>query len=459
MTTTAPTRVPEFGCAHLHDRRVRLGRPVALALLGLLLLLPLPLAALEPQVRAAGPALVLSVLAGALAVSGLVAQSSLPTRWRWLRPVVDADQVLRWHRRIAGLVVIATTLHVAALAVADPAGFRHLIGPSAPLRAKLAVVATVALVLLCALSMWRKQLRLRYDIWRATHLFMTAVVVVTAVLHSVLVERAQKDSGATAQSWLWGALGAVAVISLIRFRLVRPLRSRSTPYRIVAVLEEQGDAVTVELAAQGHDGMQFRPGQFAYLRVGDSPLSLDEHPFSYSGNADRQDRPQFTVKTGGEFTSRIAQLPAGTPMLIDGPYGSFCPDSETSGFILVCGGVGVTPAFSLLTTLAERGDPRAHLLILACRTPAEAPLGDKLDGLADQLDLEVVLVPSQPPAGWRGASGRLDSGTLRRLVPHDGRFRQAYLCGPPGLVKMATQTLLRVGLPRRHVHAELFDSA
>ena len=356
-------------------------------------------------------------------------------------------------------MIVAVVVHLVALAVHDPQRFLQLIGPSAPIRAKLAVLATVALLLLSILSLWRKQLNLRYDVWRATHVGLTLVTVVTAVLHSVLVEDALGRFGETPQAWLLLALGAVALVSLTHLRLGHTLRNKRTPYRMKSVETEQGDAVTVDLAADGHYGATFRPGQFAYLRVEGNPLSLDEHPFSYSGSADRPDRPRFTVKQKGAFTSGLSELPKGTPVFIDGPYGSFCPDSEASGFLMVCGGVGITPAFSLLTTLAVRGDLRAHQLILACRTPDDAPLSNKLAELADRLDLEVVLVPSQAPEGWKGESGRLDSSMLRRLVSHDDRLRQAYLCGPPALVKMATRTLLDIGIPRRDVHAELFDSA
>jgi len=356
-------------------------------------------------------------------------------------------------------VAVAVVVHVVALAVHDPEGFLHLIGPSAPIRAKLASLATVALLLLSVLSLWRKQLNLRYGLWRATHVGLTLVTLVAAVLHSVLVEDALGRFGETPQAWLLLALGAVALVSLIHLRLGHALPSTRTRYRINTVESEQGDAVTVELAADGHDGATFRPGQFAYLRVEGNPLSLDEHPFSYSGSADRRDRPRFTVKQKGAFTSRLSELPEATPMFIDGPYGSFCPDSEASGFLMVCGGMGITPACSLLTTRAEREDPRAHQLILACRTPDVAPMSNKLAELADRLDLEVVVVPSRAPDGWEGESGRLDSSMLRRLVPHDDRFRQAYLCGPPDLVKMVNKTLLDIGIPRRDVHAELFDSA
>jgi len=160
--------------------------------------------------------------------------------------------------------------------------------------------------------------------------------------------------------------------------------------------------------------VKFRPGQFAYLRIGDSPLSLDEHPFSYAGSADRRNVPKFTIKKRGGFTSCLAELPTGTSVLIDGPHGSFCPDSEATGFVMVCGGVGITPAFSLLTTLAERGDSRAHLLVVACRTPGDIPLGDKLGELAESLDRNR---PRAVAAGQRMARGKRSSHTRRTPSP------------------------------------------
>ena len=349
-------------------------------------------------------------------------------------------------------------VHVVALAVHDPEGFLHLIGPSAPIRAKLASLATVALLLLSVLSLWRKQLNLRYGLWRATHVGLTLVTVVAAVLHSVLVEDALGRFGETPQAWLLLALGAVALVSLIHLRLGHALPSTRTRYRISTVESEQGDAVTVELAADGHDGATFRPGQFAYLRVEGNPLSLDEHPFSYSGSADRRDRPRFTVKQKGAFTSRLSKLPEATPMFIDGPYGSFCPDSEASGFLMVCGGMGITPAFSLLTTLAEREDPRAHQLILAGRTPDVAPLSNKLASwLTGWIWRSSWCRPGRPTGG----KGRAVDSTQACCV---GWCRTTIASGKRTCVDHPTwsrwsKTLLDIGIPRRDVHAELFDSA
>lgn len=45
--------------------------------------------------------------------------------------------------------------------------------------------------------------------------------------------------------------------------------------------------MTVELRADGHDGLRFQPGQFARLRAAHRRYGLDDHPFSLSSSAER----------------------------------------------------------------------------------------------------------------------------------------------------------------------------
>jgi 3-phenylpropionate/trans-cinnamate dioxygenase ferredoxin reductase subunit len=50
---------------------------------------------------------------------------------------------------------------------------------------------------------------------------------------------------------------------------------------------------------------------------------------------------------------------------LDGPYGVFTTERywESAGFVLIAGGVGITPIYSMLLTAAERKDDRPFLLI------------------------------------------------------------------------------------------------
>jgi hypothetical protein len=59
----------------------------------------------------------------------------------------------------------------------------------------------------------------------------------------------------------------LSVAALFWTRVGHPYATALRPYRVLAVKREHGEAVTIELAADGHDGLQFEPGQFARLRA------------------------------------------------------------------------------------------------------------------------------------------------------------------------------------------------
>ncbi|SUE30303.1 phenol hydroxylase [Nocardia farcinica] len=178
------------------------------------------------------------------------------------------------------------------------------------------------------------------------------------------------------------------------------------PWRIEAVTPERGDATTLTLAPVGHPGIRFAPGQFGWLTVDRSPFAITAHPFSFSSSAEDHDGVAITIKALGDFTATVGDIAPGTRAYLDGPHGVFTPDrNEGPGFVLIAGGVGITPMVSILRTMADRGDRRPFLLLYAVRTVAEQTFDAEIDALSRRLDLTVVLVPQDPAARMAGRVG------------------------------------------------------
>jgi predicted ferric reductase len=128
----------------------------------------------------------------------------------------------------------------------------------------------------------------------------------------------------------------------------------------------------VELAADGHRGLHFEAGQFARLRPAHRPYGLDDHPFTLSSSAGRPDRPAFTIKALGDFSSSMADLEVGTVVLVDGPHGEAIADAHARrGRLLLAAGIGITPAMSVIRTASERGDRRPLVLLYGSRRWAD----------------------------------------------------------------------------------------
>src|SRR3954447_17932265 len=124
---------------------------------------------------------------GLLGLGVLGLQLLLPARWGPLTSSFGTDVLIGLHRSLASAGSLFVLLHVVLLMVDDPTRLQLLELWSAPTRARLAVVATLALVALSATSMLRTRLRLSYQGWRRVHLRLGVVLVVGGAAHALLV--------------------------------------------------------------------------------------------------------------------------------------------------------------------------------------------------------------------------------------------------------------------------------
>jgi len=110
----------------------------------------------------------------------------------------------------------------------------------------------------------------------------------------------------------------------------------------------------------------------------------------------------------------------------------------------------------MLRTLADRGDRRHHLLILASSELDRTPFREPLAALQARLDLQVVHVLERPPPGWAGERGYVDEALLDRWLPRGGRHGH-FVCGPGPMMDAVEVALGRFGVPLTDLHSERFD--
>lgn len=394
-----------------------------------------------------------SVALGFLGLSLMGTQFVLVARFRSVAAPFGEDAVVRFHRQMSYVATAFVVAHPVILFVADTELLSLLNFVEAPPRARFAVVSVLLLVALMATSVWKSRLGLRYETWQLLHALLAPLAVVTALAHMVLVDHY------LASVWkqvLWAVMTAAFVGLLVWVRLLRPLSRLRRPWEVVSVAPRPGDVSTVTLRPVGHGGFTFAPGQFGWLFVNRSPYALTSHPFSFSGDAERDDGTiEMSIKAVGDFTATVPSLEPGSRAYLDGPHGVFTPDrNEGPGFVLIAGGIGIAPLLSMLRTARTRGDRRPFLLLYANRRFADAPFVEELDELREDLRLEVVHVVEQPPDGWTGETGYIDDELLRRWLPARFERLQHFICGPPPMMDALEDSLSRLGVPAERIHSE-----
>lgn len=197
------------------------------------------------------------------------------------------------------------------------------------------------------------------------------MVVMIGIVHTLQVGHY------TAQWWqqaFWAGLAGLTLLLLLYVRVFRPLVMLRHPYRVAEVRREPSTCWTLRLEPEGHAGMKFRAGQYAWLTLGKSPCSLQQHPFSFASSALSPHRLEFAIKELSDFTRTIGQVPPGSRAYLEGPFGAFDIDANTSDqTVFIAGGIGITPIMSMLRTLRDRGDRRPLVLIYAVG-PGGSPL-------------------------------------------------------------------------------------
>lgn len=401
----------------------------------------------------------------ALAMFGL--QFALTARFRQFAGYFGQDTMLQFHRQ-AAMVAFAFVLgHVFILLSAHRpfAAFLDLRVNFLRAAALWGVLALLPMIIV--MTIWRVKLRIPYEWWRLGHGIMAIFIVLVGMVH---VLRVNHYVSAPWKQAFWAMMTGGAMLLLLHVRVLKPLRLLRRPYRVVEVRREAEACWTVVLEPDGHAGIGFKPGQFAWLTIGVSPFALEQHPFSFSSSAARPQRLEFTVKELGDYTARIGEVKTGTTAYLEGPYGAFTLDdssgvaAEGGGGVFIVGGIGITPIMSILRTLRDKRDVREHVLIYANIAEERIVFRRELDEIAGALNLKIVHVLEQPTAEWKGERGRITPELLDDHLPSrsggSGEAQRQYLvCGPDPLMDLVEQDLIRRGVPLTSIRSERFNIA
>ncbi|MDO3648413.1 ferredoxin reductase family protein [Nocardia mangyaensis] len=396
-----------------------------------------------------------SVALGFLGMSMLGMQFALVARFQAVAAPFGEDALVQFHRQVSYVALAFVLAHPVLLQIAgtDIIGLLNL--AQAPARARFAVASTVLLLVVVATSIWRRRLRIRYEVWQVLHGGLSVLVVAFALAHMLLVGYYLDQPW---KKWLWVVMTVCLVALLLWVRVVRPIARMRRPWAIEEVVAERGNAHTLRMRPVGHAGFRFEPGQFGWLVVDRSAFSITAHPFSFSSSAEGGERVEMTIKALGDFTATVGAIAPGTRAYVDGPHGVFSPDRhEGAVFVLIAGGVGITPMTSILRTMADRGDRRPVLLLYAVRSFDDATLHDEILTLAPQLDLTFVLVPERAPAEWDAEHGFIDRAMLARHLPPGHRRGQYFICGPGPMVTAVEDALAALDIPAERIHTERFN--
>jgi predicted ferric reductase len=403
-----------------------------------------PAAALKVAGRAAG------ILGLLLLLLAAVLSARIPRLDRWFGGLTDLWQV---HHVLGGISLVLLMAHplllsLAAGAAADtPAAAVDVLFPPGLDWATWTGWISLVLMMVFLAPSFAFFGRPHYERWKKLHR-LAAPAVVFALIHAAQFGALLPEPAYRA---VLGGFGLAALASLI-WHLGLARRFARLHYRVERVISIANNVVELALVPTGKRTLEYEAGQFVYLTPLDRELSAghgEEHPYTLT-SAPEEPHLSVAIKSLGDATRAIQTIRPGSPVRIDGPFGYLFPGRSKRNQIWIAGGIGIAPFLGRIRHLAYAGSERDIHLIYCVQDEARARFAEELNAFADSIDwfaLHLHLFYSRGP---------LDRSFLLDCCP-DTAGREAFVCGPPPLDRLARRLLRETGIPRRLIHHESFE--
>jgi len=220
---------------------------------------------------------------------------------------------------------------------------------------------------------------------------------------------------------------------------------------IVDIIDESATIKSFVVVPEEEFG--FKTGQFVEMTLpgeGEAPFTPSSSP------ADRK-KMEITIMKAGQVTALLHECKKGQKVGIRGPYGNGYPveDFVNKEVYIVGGGVGLAPIRSLFLTLVDRiKDFRSVVCRFGAKTPDDFIYKKALFGPWQKIDgVEIKLTVDKGNEKWNGNVGVVTTILNRDDVKIENAV--AVVCGPPIMMKFATEKLLGFGFPARNIYLSM----
>ncbi|KIL51291.1 dihydropteridine reductase [Jeotgalibacillus alimentarius] len=234
----------------------------------------------------------------------------------------------------------------------------------------------------------------------------------------------------------------------------------------IAKKEEESSLITSFYLkpADGEKLPEFMPGQYVTVRTkipGDEYMLNRQYSLSTSYTPDYY---RISVKKEAEQdpNGRVStflhdELNEGDTLELSVPAGDFfCNIHDEHPLTLISGGVGITPMYSMLKSIADKNPDRPVTFIHAARNQDVRAFGNDVQETVARLSNGKSYIVYEQEGLDGDFTGFINADVLKQAANLDGEF---FVCGPVPFMEAVIQSLTAIGIPAEKINFEFFGPA
>lgn len=229
-------------------------------------------------------------------------------------------------------------------------------------------------------------------------------------------------------------------------------------YILKEVIEEANDIKTFRFIPEDGDLMQFSPGQFVQVELVENKAGLPSRQYSITSTA-KDEYVSITVKKIGGFSGALHELAVDEKVYMFGPLGNFSLRENDRDIVLLAGGIGIAPFFSMIKHLYEQNNENREVyLFYSNKEQANGAFRASLAEMEKEWkNLHIINVLTQTDEKVSGVEeyNRVDVPVIEKYVKNMNTC-EYYVCGSVPFVTGLSKKLEDGGITQEQIFAELF---
>ncbi len=236
--------------------------------------------------------------------------------------------------------------------------------------------------------------------------------------------------------------------------------SKTMPIYTVKLLKKEEIAnETMAFYFEKPEEFTFRAGQFAdytLLNPSETDEEGDIRGFSFASAPFEKDLMSATRMRDTAFKRVLKDLPLGSEVKLDAPYGDFIlHKTEKIPAVFLTGGIGITTVRSIIAQATHDKLPHKITLFYSNKTQKDAAFLSDLESFAKG-NPNFTFIPVMTrltPQEWKGETGHVTKDMLKKHIS-DLTTPIYYLSGPAGMVKTMRQILTEANVNEDNIRTE-----